>query len=259
MIRPADPPPAGPSGRHGSPAVRRAARILGELATHDESLSVSVLSRRLNAPKSSLTDICGVLLDLDILVRDPDGHVQLGPALSRIARGLVGGSRLLEVFPHACGQAEDLRGRTIVLAALVDLDAAYLAVRPGTRPLALTLKPGVRLPAWSTGTGRALLSALPTDVVERMHRGRVPASPGGHAFRLADLMTAVTEAQHRRYASNADLGEMGLADTAAVVGGLNGCIVAVGSIVDHDQVGDPDEDAEPVRDLARRLTDLTGP
>lgn len=239
--------------------MRRAARILGELATHDESLSVSELGRRLDAPKSSLTDICGVLLDLDILVRDPDGRVQLGPALGRIARGLVGGSRLLEVFPHVCAQAEALRGRTIVLATLVDLDAAYLSVRPGTRPLPLTLKPGMRLPAWSTGTGRAMLSALPADVVERMHRGQVPESPSGHAFRLADLMTAVTEAQRRGYASNADLGEMELAGTAAVVGGLNGCVVAVGSIVDHDQVGEPDEDAEPVRDLARRLADLIRP
>jgi DNA-binding IclR family transcriptional regulator len=230
-----------------APALRRAARVLGELATHDEPLSVAELSRRLDAPKSSLTDICGALLESDVLVRDLDGRVQLGPALGRIARGLVGGSRLLEVFPRVCAQADGLRGRTIVLAVLADLDAAHLAVRPGARPLALTLKPGMRLPAWSTGTGRALLSALPADVVERMHRGRVPESPSGLTFRLADLMSAVTEAQHRGYAVNA---EMGLVDTASVVGPLNGCVAAVGVIAD---VGDPHDDAEPVRELARRL------
>jgi DNA-binding IclR family transcriptional regulator len=235
----------------GSPAVRRAARILGELATHDESLSVSELSRRLDTPKSSMTDVCGVLLELDVLVRDLDGRVQLGPALGRIARGLVGGTRLLEIFPRACAEAEGLRGRTIVLAVLADLDAAYLAVRPGTRPLALTLKPGMRLPAWSTGTGRALLSALPVEVVERMHGGRVPESPAGHAFRLTDLMAEVTGAQRRGYASNDELGEREL---AAPIGGLNGCVAAVGSIAGRDQAGA--DDAEPVRQLARRLVDL---
>nr|WP_243868990.1 helix-turn-helix domain-containing protein [Amycolatopsis granulosa] len=243
-------------GRSGSPAVRRAARVLRELAAQDETVSVAELSRRLDAPKSSLADICGVLLDLGMLTRDLDGGVQVGPAIGRIARGLVGGSRLLEVFPRACAQAPGLRGRTVVLAVLADLDVAYLAVRPGVRPLALTLKPGMRMPAWSTGTGRALLSALPVDVVERMHRGRVPESPSGHPFRLAELTAAVTLAQQRGYASNAELGEMQLAGTAAVVGGLTGCVAAVGSVVDLDQVHDPDEDAEPVRLLARRLAEL---
>ncbi|GHF17444.1 IclR family transcriptional regulator [Amycolatopsis deserti] len=242
--------------RGGSPAVRRAARVFRELAAHDETMSVAELSRQLDAPKSSVADICGVLTDLGVLARDLDGRLQLGPAIGRIARGLVGGSRLLEVFPRACAQAEGLRGRTVVLAVLADLDVAYLAVRPGVRPLALTLKPGMRMPAWSTGTGRALLSALPVDVVERMHRGRVPESPSGHPFRLAELTAAVTLAQRRGYASNAELGEMELAGTAAVISGLTGCIAAVGSVVDLDQVRDHDEDAEPVRGLARRLAEL---
>lgn len=243
------------SGRNGSPAVRRAAMILSEVATHDESLSVPELGRLLEVPKSSLADVVGVLLDTRMLVRDLDGRVRLGDAIGRIARGLVGGSRLLEVFPRACEQAEDLRGRTIVLAVLEDLDAAYLAVRPGTRPLALTLKPGMRLPAWSTGTGRALLAALPPAAVERMHREGAPESPSGRPFRLSDLMTAVTLAQQRGYASNADFGEMDLAGTAAVVAGINGQVAAIGSIVDIDQA-DTVDDAEPVCELAKRLGDL---
>jgi hypothetical protein len=84
-----------------------------------------------------------------------------------------------------------------------------------------------------------------------MHGGRVPESPAGHAFRLTDLMTGVTGAQRRGYACNDELGEREL---AAPIGGLNGCVAAVGSIAGRDQAGA--DDAEPVRQLARRLADL---
>ncbi|SEG91542.1 DNA-binding transcriptional regulator, IclR family [Thermomonospora echinospora] len=243
------------AGRAGSPAVHRATRILGELAMHDEPLNVSELSRRVQVPKSSLSDICKVLVDGGMLSRGLDGGLRLGPGITRIARGLVGGSRLLEVFPRICAGARELDGRTVVLAVLRDLDAAYVAVRPGDRPLSLTLKPGMRLPAWSTGTGRALLSALPVDVVERMHSGPVPESPSGHRFRLKDLTAAVTLAQSRGYASSAELGEMSLTGTAALVEGLHGCIAAVGSIADGTRSDEPSpaDDSVPIRALAARL------
>ncbi|MDT0341944.1 IclR family transcriptional regulator [Streptomyces litchfieldiae] len=244
--------------RAGSPAVHRAARVLSELAAHDEALSVSELSRRLGLPKSSLADLVGVLVHEGMLARDLDARVRLGGRIRLIARGLVGGSPLLEVFARACAEVRELEGRTLVLAVLLDLDAAYLAVRPGARPLPLTLRPGVRLPAWSTGTGRALLSALPHDAVERMHSGWVPESPSGHPFRLRELLDSTALARARGYASNAELGEMALAGTAAVVQGLRGCVAAVGSIVALDEPGraDGDTDAEAVRTLARRLAEL---
>jgi DNA-binding IclR family transcriptional regulator len=246
--------------RVGSPAVHRAVRVLNELAAHDEPLSVSELSRRLDLPKSSLADIVGALVGEGMAVRDLDAGVRLGDRIRRIARGLVGGTTLLEVFPRACAEARALEGRTIVLAVLLDLDAAYLAVRPGSRPLPLTLRPGVRLPAWSTGTGRALLSALPHEVVERMHLGRVPDSPSGHPFRLRALLDATALARTRGYASNAELGEMALAGTAAVVPGLRGCVAAVGSVTDIALLGEvnPEDDADAVRELAHRLAELIG-
>ncbi|MGP4109463.1 IclR family transcriptional regulator [Streptomyces sp. 4N509B] len=246
--------------RVGSPAVHRAARVLTELATHDEPLSVSELSRLLELPKSSLADIVGVLVGEEMVVRDLDAGVRLGDRIRRIARGLVGGTTLLEVFPRACAEARSLEGRTLVLAVLLDLDAAYLAVRPGSRPLPLTLRAGVRLPAWSTGTGRALLSALPHEVVERMHLGAVPDSPSGHPFRLGALLDATALARQRGYASNAELGEMDLAGTGAVVPGPRGCVAAVGSVMDVAQLGevDPEEDAAAVRALAGRLAELIG-
>ncbi|MCG5221007.1 IclR family transcriptional regulator domain-containing protein [Streptosporangium sp. KLBMP 9127] len=239
-----------------SPAVRKAARILFELAAHHEAANFAELSRRLAMPKSSLADICGVLLETGVLARDIDGRMQLGARLNEIARGLVGGTPLLELFHAETPHAKGLAGRTVVLAVLSGLDAAYLSVRPGERPLPLTLKPGIRLPAWSTGTGRALLSTLPDPVIREMHTDAAPLSPSGQLFEMERLIEAVGLARARGFASNADLGEMALAGTAAVVYGRGGPLAAVGSIVDIASAdADGDGDAEAVRALARHLSE----
>lgn len=232
---------------------------MSALAVEPEPVSVSELSRRLDLPKSSVADTCGVLIETGVLVRDIDGRVQLGPKLSVIARGFVGGSNLLEVFPSVCADAVELRGRTIALGVLMHLDVVYLAVRPGDRPLSLTLKPGMRLPAWSTGTGRALLSELPDATLKAMHADGTPASPSGQPFALDPLIEAVTRARRRGYASNTELGEMGLAGVAALVRVPGGSLAAVSSVADlhHANGDDPDRDADAVRTLADRLTQIS--
>lgn len=243
------------SGGGRAPAVRRAAQILAELAAHPEPVSVAWLSRRLGMPKSSVADVCGVLLDDRVLVRDVDGRVQLGARISELARGFVGGTPLLERFALTVARVRGLAEQTVVLAVRLGLDAVYLAVRPGARPLPLTLRPGMRLPAWSTGTGRALLSALSDAEIERLHAAGAPASPSGRPFDIEDLLAAVRLARSRGYASNADLGEMALAGTAALVYGVDGPLAAVGSVVELG-AADPDGDAEAVQALAHRLTSV---
>lgn len=246
------------SGR--SPAVRRAARILSALAVQHEPAGLAELSRRLAMPKSSLADVCGTLVEAGVLVRDIDGRLQLGPRLSEIARGLVGGTRLLELFHAEARHAEGLEDRTVVLAILSGNDVAYLSVREGVRPLPLTVKPGMRLPAWSTGTGWALLGTLPDAVIVAMHGDPVPVSPGGKAFDPDRLLEAVALGRYRGFARNADAGGMELVETAVLVYGAGGPLAAVASIVDVGaREGDPAEgDAVAVQALARRLTQALG-
>lgn len=236
-----------------SPAVRKAVRALQEIAAQPEPVSMSALSRALNTPKSSLADICGVLIAERVLARDLDGGLQLGPRLVTAARAFVGGTRLLEVFPSVVADADALHGQTVVLATLLGPDAVYLAVRAGRRPLALTLKPGMRLPAWSTGTGQALLSLRDDDEIRAMHQDRPPSSPSGQQFDIEALLTAVHQARRRGYASNLDLGGMTLSGTAAIVQGPLGPVAAVGTVADYDD-GDPDREAPATQALALALT-----
>jgi DNA-binding IclR family transcriptional regulator len=237
-----------------SPAVRKAARVLAELATAPEGRSVADIARRVDAPKSTLADIATVLVDTGMAARGPDGVLRLGPAVARLARGLVGGTPLLDLFPGVIREQGPLEP-TVVLAVLVDLDTAYVAVERGTTPLPLTLAVGLRLPAWSTATGRALLSAHPSEVVASMHRERVPQSPRGGPFRLDDLLAAVAAARRTGHASNTEVGEMQLAGTAALVHGPDGPVAAVGAVSPLAEAGRREErDVTLVRHVADRLT-----
>ncbi|WP_129664792.1 IclR family transcriptional regulator [Phytoactinopolyspora endophytica] len=237
-----------------SPAVRRATRILTELASRPAACSIADLARWTQTPKSSVADICGVLVDAGIVGRELDGRLRLGSRIGTIARGFVGGTDILEHFEAECERVHGLHDRTVVLAALVDTDVAYLAVHRDSEPLPLTLKPGMRLPAWSTGTGLALLSDLPDDTVRELHEHGVPQSPSGRLFDTDDLLAALAVARDRGYASNADTGEMALAGTAALVYGPQGALAAVGSISALNRGRDSDRDAVLVKQLAQRLS-----
>ncbi|MCV7286296.1 helix-turn-helix domain-containing protein [Mycolicibacterium wolinskyi] len=201
----------------GSPAVHRAARVLAELAANPHGVSVPELARRLGTAKSSVSDLVSTLLLERAVTRDEQGTVRLGVRIAEIARGFVGGTRLIEEFRPACARISELDGAAVVLAVLVGGDIAHVAVREGDRPLPLTLTPGMRLPAWSTATGIALLTDLPDVVVDRLYQNEPAASPSGLIFDADRLLLARKACRTRGWASNEGVEEMTLAGTAAVV------------------------------------------
>ncbi|MBN3453506.1 helix-turn-helix domain-containing protein [Mycobacterium sp. DSM 3803] len=216
--------------RPGSPAVHRAARILAELAANPHGLTVPELARRLGTAKSSVSDLVSTLLEEGAVTRDEQATVRLGARIPEIARGFVGGSRLIDEFRGACSRVTELNGAAIVLAVLVGGDIAHVAVREGDRPLPLTLTPGMRLPAWSTATGIALLSHLPDAVVDRMFQHEPAVSPSGLTFDADRLRLALKVCRSRGWASNDGVEEMALAGTAAAINVGGRTLAAVGIV-----------------------------
>lgn len=213
-----------------SPAVRRAARILAELSLEPEGVPVADLARRLDAPKSSVGDVTGVLGDTGLVSRTPGGRVRLGPLIAQLARGFVGGSTLLDDFDAECARFASVDDHVVLVATLIGSDVAYLAVRGHGRPLPLTLRAGVRLPAWATATGLALLSVLTDDEIERLHRRNPPATPAGNGPRLDAVLRAVRDAREAGYATDDGLGDPALSGVAALIPGTEPSRAAVGLI-----------------------------
>lgn len=148
-----------------APAVVKAARILSELAQDTDAMSASDLARRVDMAKSSVSDLCLTLIEEGLLARTGDGRYLLGRHLVELARALVGGTRLLEVFADACAAVPAADGETVTMSVADGSDIVIVAVRRGSVALPITPKVGLHLPIWTTAAGRALLSATPIDAL----------------------------------------------------------------------------------------------
>jgi DNA-binding IclR family transcriptional regulator len=174
-----------------APAVLKAARILSELAQQPHAMSATDLARRIDLPKSSVSDLCLALIEEGLLARGTDGRYLLGRHLVELARPLLGGTRLLEVFGEACEAVAEAAGETITMSIAEGADAVIVAVRRGSVLLPITPKVGLHLPIWTTAAGRALLSATPLDKLREILElesataagvpGRVPSAERLHA------------------------------------------------------------------------------
>jgi DNA-binding IclR family transcriptional regulator len=141
-----------------APSVVKAARILSELAQNPDPMSAADLARRVDVPKSSVADLCLTLAQEGLLARASDGRYLLGRHLVELARPLVGGTRLLEVFTDACEAVRGADGETVTMCVADGADIVIVSIRRGSVLLPITLKVGLRLPIWTTAAGRALLS-----------------------------------------------------------------------------------------------------
>ncbi len=152
-------------GSARAPAVIKAARILTELAQHPTAMSATDLARRIDMAKSSMSDLCLALIEEGLLARTSEGRYMLGGHLVELARPLVGGTRLLEVFADACEAVPEATGETVTMSIADGADIVIVAVRRGSVLLPMTPKVGLHLPIWTTAAGRALLSATPLDTL----------------------------------------------------------------------------------------------
>ena len=65
-------------------------------------MSASDLARAVDMAKSSVSDLCLTLIEEGLLARTSDGRICSGVICVELARTLVGGTRVLEVFADAC-------------------------------------------------------------------------------------------------------------------------------------------------------------
>lgn len=147
------------------PAVAKAVALLDDLARSADAASISEIARRTELPKSSVADIVSTLSRLGLLSRDRHGRYLLGHHVVELARGLVGGGRHIEVFAEGCDAAPEACNETVTLSILDGADVVIVAVRPGRVTLPITARVGLRLPAWSTASGRCFLDALPEAAI----------------------------------------------------------------------------------------------
>lgn len=176
------------------PALLRAARMLDLAAAEGAPLRLTDFATRLDLPKSSVHALCQTLVHLRLLREGPEGFLP-GPAASRWAGAFDAPADLTRRFHALAAQDPGLAADTMTLSVLDGPEVVYLACRNGARPLGITFRPGMRLPAVYSATGKALLAALPGPECAALLAGAWPGAltPAGvaSAAALAEQLRAI--------------------------------------------------------------------
>src|SRR5689334_12994705 len=153
------------------PAVSRALTLLERLAGAREPMSLARLASELALPKSSVHGLCSTLVSFGYLRRQPDGAFLIGPRVMGLAEAFVSGTDVAQEFNALWADSGLAPEETVVLSVLSGGDALYVGVRNSARPLGLAFTVGMRLPAYLSGSGKAMLALLPADEVRRLYPG----------------------------------------------------------------------------------------
>lgn len=157
-----------PEAKSTSPAVGRAVRILDLVARSARPMSPADLARETGLPKSSLHGLCDTLIQLRLLQRTGTGALAMGPHVMTWANAFLAHTNILQEFYVAWQESGLFTQETITLSVLDGRDVVYIACQNGSRPLDVTFRNGMRLPAPYTATGKAMLSTLPDDEVRML-------------------------------------------------------------------------------------------
>ncbi|WP_363502460.1 IclR family transcriptional regulator [Burkholderia sp. LMU1-1-1.1] len=144
-----------------APAVMKAAQILDVFAQSNGPISLAELARTVDLPKSTLHTLCNTLVHLRLLHRLDTGQMSFGPHVMTWANAFLSRSDVTQEFFSVWNEVNVLPQETITLSVLDGGSVIYIACRNGNRPLGVTFRIGMRLPAPYTATGKAMLSTWP--------------------------------------------------------------------------------------------------
>jgi DNA-binding IclR family transcriptional regulator len=185
-----------------APAVTRAVAILDALAQNpSRPTSLSELSRLVGAPKSSVANVCGALVDAGLVRRWESGFA-LGRRLAELGGVYLASVDVVTEFYQGVRGLAVASEETAQLAVLDGIDVTYLARHDGKQPIRLASEIGRRLPATCTALGKAALAALPVDDLAARLQGvaQLPQlTPRSHRT-VAALLDDLDDVRRRGYA-----------------------------------------------------------
>ena len=244
------------------PAVARALTLLDRLARGREPMTLARLSSELGLPKSSVHGLCTTLVSFGYLRRQADGTFLIGPRVMGLAEAFVAGTDVAQEFNALWAASGMTPEETVLLSVLSGNEALYVSVRNSARPLGLAFNVGMRLPAYLSGSGKAMLAQLPGDEVRRRFTGQISNRLTSKGPRDIDaLLKELALTRKRGYSIDDEAVREGVYSFGAPVFDASGdAVAAVAVCINKAQLGS-DRGArhrDAALDVARRLTQRLG-
>ncbi|MGP4689693.1 IclR family transcriptional regulator [Agrobacterium pusense] len=182
------------------PALRRAVMILDLVAKADTALLAADITRALSLPKSTAHGLMNVMIELNLLTKDANGAIRLGPHPLHWANSFLADMDIVSAFQSYFSTDTSLSKYTLTMTVLDGSDVVYVGCRNSDRPMGLTFRIGMRLPAAFTATGKMLLSEIADQDLTSMFYKGLPAPMTVHSVRsLEQLRTELHQTRVRGY------------------------------------------------------------
>jgi len=209
-------------------SVERALSILELLASRNQGLSTSAISRLAGVPKSSTSYLLRTLTARGYVWRDAEsGQHTLGIRVLSLGGQAMQGMALREVaFPHLRSIVERTR-LGAHLAILDHGDAVYIERIESPGFIKMDIWIGRRVAPQLTAVGKALICHLdPHDVQEIVSRHRVTPASSKTIVKLPRLMEELALTCQRGYAIDDEEHAVGVRCAAAPIFAAGGEVVA---------------------------------
>ncbi|MEO8835361.1 MAG: IclR family transcriptional regulator [Caldimonas sp.] len=242
--------------------MARALTLLERLARGREPMTLARLASDLALPKSSVHGLCTTLVSFGYLRRQADGSFLIGPRVMGLAEAFVAGTDVAQEFNALWGTGGAAPEETVLLSVLSGTEALYVAVRNSARPLGLAFNVGMRLPAYLSGSGKAMLAQLPPDEVRHRFAGQLSVRLTSKGPRdLTALQKELALTRKRGYSVDDGAVRQGVYSFGAPVFDASGeAVAAIAVCINKAQLGSERgaRHREAARDVAERLTRRIG-
>jgi DNA-binding IclR family transcriptional regulator len=224
----ADASVAGANGG-GVAVVRNALAILKAFSFETPVIGVSEFSRKLGLPKSTVSRLAKTLAAEGFLTPVTGGY-RLALKLHELGALVVSGVELREIAHGKLVQLRNVTGETVHLAVLDDSEVVYLDRIESPNTLHVFTRIGMRMPAHSTSSGKAILAFSPPAAVDAVVAKGLPRLTPRTIDTRSALERALEVIRTNGWAASVDESEPGLNSLAAPIFDYTSQVVAAISV-----------------------------
>lgn len=243
-----------------TPAVVRTLDILELFLTGSGALSTADVIRETGVPRSTAHELLTTLTSRGYLQKDDlTGRYSLGVTLLHLGNAYSERFDLLGAANVAARALSDRLKETASVAIRQGTSVFYLAKVERRAVLTLPSSIGQRLPASCTGIGKALLSAVPDDVLITMYPdpNSLPVMTERSITRLPELLDELAVTRNRGYATEHGESTPGLRCVAALVRDIEGNAAAAISVSVPEARWDKRSEQQWADEVRREAADLS--
>lgn len=209
-------------------SAERALRII-ELLTEDGPLDFPAICGRLELPKSSAHALLATMRDMGFLhLAEASRRYRLGPRIWEAGQAYIDTLDIAGLAEPFMRRVRDQLGETVQLAILDGIENVYVGKLETDHPLQLVSRLGSRLPAYTTGLGKALLGGLSdTEVLQRLAGVEMRRFTPQTITDPHKLLTELARVRRRGYATDTGEYTAGVYCVAAPIRGPHGTVAAM--------------------------------